>query len=113
MKEYGVELSWTKVFSLSKTNAIETIPRPTGFRRNREKVFEMSGREMDGGHLVLQNLETQEIKDLGIVGYKVRSWNKQIMGIRSMSSKREATFISLREAEMAEKGVHSVIGDGE
>ena len=30
----------------------------------------MSGREMDGGHLVLQNLETQEIKDLGIVGYK-------------------------------------------
>ena len=70
MKEYGVELSWTKVFSLSKTNAIETIPRPTGFRRNCEKVFEMSGREMDGGHLVLQNLETQEIKDLGIVGYK-------------------------------------------
>ena len=70
MREYGVELSWTKVFSLSKTIAIETIPRPTGFRRNREKVFEMSGREMDGGHLVLQNLETQEIKDLGIVGYK-------------------------------------------
>ena len=70
MKEYGVELSWTKVFSFSKINAIETIPRPTGFRRNREKVFEMSGREMDGGHLVLQNLETQEIKDLGIVGYK-------------------------------------------
>ncbi|KAL0009379.1 hypothetical protein SO802_010881 [Lithocarpus litseifolius] len=30
----------------------------------------MNGREMDGGHLVLQNLETQEIKDLGIVGYK-------------------------------------------
>ena len=70
MKEYGVELSWTKFFSLSKTDAIETIPRPTGFRRNREKLFEMSGREMDGGHLVLQNLETQEIKDLGIVGYK-------------------------------------------
>ena len=70
MKEYGVELSWTKVYSFSKTNAIETIPRPIGFRRNREKVFEMSGGEMDGGHLVLQNLETQEIKDLGIVGYK-------------------------------------------
>ena len=30
----------------------------------------MNGRETDGGHLVLQNLETQEIKDLGIVGYK-------------------------------------------
>ena len=30
----------------------------------------MNGRETDGGHLALQNLETQEIKDLGIVGYK-------------------------------------------
>ena len=30
----------------------------------------MNGRETDGGHLVLQNLETQEIKDLGIVGCK-------------------------------------------
>ena len=70
MKEYGVESSWTKVFSFNKTNATETIPRPIGFRRNREIVFEMNGREMDGGHFVLQNLETQEIKDLGIVGYK-------------------------------------------
>ena len=39
MKEYGVESSWTKVFSFSKTNATETIPRPIGFRRNREIVF--------------------------------------------------------------------------
>ena len=39
MKEYGVELSWTKVFSFGKTNATETIPRPIGFRRNREIVF--------------------------------------------------------------------------
>ena len=70
MREYGVELSWTKVFSFSKTNATETIPRPICLRRNCEIVFEMNGREMDGGHLVLQNLETQEIKDLGIVGYK-------------------------------------------
>ena len=54
----------------SKTNATETIPRPICLRRNCEIVFEMNGREMDGGHLVLQNLETQEIKDLGIVGYK-------------------------------------------
>nr|POE86667.1 hypothetical protein CFP56_52917 [Quercus suber] len=68
-EEYGVELSWKKVISFRKTNAIETIPRPIGFRRNHEIVFEMNGREMDGGHLVLQNLETQEIKDLGIVGY--------------------------------------------
>ena len=30
----------------------------------------MNGRETDGSHLVLQNLETQEIKDIGIVGYK-------------------------------------------
>ena len=45
MKEYGVELSWTKVFSFNKTT--ETIPRPIGFRRNREIVFEMNGREMD------------------------------------------------------------------
>ena len=70
MKEYGVGSSWTKVFSFSETNATETIPRSICFRRNHEIVFEMNGREMDGGHLVLQNLETQEIKDLGIVGYK-------------------------------------------
>ena len=38
-------------------------------------------------------------------GCRVRSWNKQIMDCysRSVSSKREATFISLREAEMAVK----------
>jgi len=30
----------------------------------------MNGRETDGSHLVLQNLETQKIKDLGIVEYK-------------------------------------------
>ena len=39
----------------------------------------MNGREMDGGHLVLQNLETQEIKDLGIVGCKVE-FNQPCVG---------------------------------
>ena len=41
----------------------------------------MNGREMDGGHLVLQNLETQEIKDLGIVGYKHTVANSYVEGL--------------------------------
>ena len=41
----------------------------------------MNGREMDGGHLVLQNLETQEIKDLGIVGYMHTVANSYVEGL--------------------------------
>ena len=41
----------------------------------------MNVRETDGGHLVLQNLETQEIKDLGIVGYKHTVANSYVEGL--------------------------------
>ena len=31
----------------------------------------MNGREMDGGHFVLQNLETQEKKDLSLLDISI------------------------------------------
>ena len=58
MKEYGVTSSWTMVFTVA--NGEEQRPvRPLGFRRNGEVIL-----RMHYGRLVLQDLETQEKKDL-------------------------------------------------
>nr|XP_023896923.1 putative F-box protein At3g16210 [Quercus suber]POE55373.1 putative f-box protein [Quercus suber] len=70
MKEYGVQPSWTKVLSLPISNQCfvfdsEDIPRVIGFRRNGEVVL-----KSHEGQLVSQDLESKEIKDLRIIGYK-------------------------------------------
>ncbi|XP_030924259.1 F-box protein At3g07870-like isoform X1 [Quercus lobata] len=70
MKEYGILSSWTKVLSLTISNQSyifdsEDIPRVIGFRRNGEVVL-----KLDGGKLVSQDPESEEIKDLRIIGNK-------------------------------------------
>ncbi|XP_065616517.1 F-box protein CPR1 [Quercus suber] len=69
MKEYGVVSSWTKVLSLPISSqgfyTSNSIPRALGFRRNGEVIL-----KLDGGHLISLDLETREIKDLRIIGYK-------------------------------------------
>nr|XP_023873345.1 F-box protein At3g07870-like [Quercus suber]POE84727.1 f-box protein [Quercus suber] len=69
MKHYGVASSWTKTLSLpmiyqggfASTNY---TPKAVGFTWNGRIVL-----EMDGGHLMSQDLKTQEIKDLKLIGY--------------------------------------------
>uniref|UniRef100_A0A7N2L5N3 F-box domain-containing protein n=1 Tax=Quercus lobata TaxID=97700 RepID=A0A7N2L5N3_QUELO len=67
MKEYCVGSSWTKVFSLPLDffGASDSIQRALVFRRNGEVIL-----KLDGGRLISQDLETREIKDLRIMGYK-------------------------------------------
>ena len=70
MKQYGVVSSWTKALSLTMTCqggflSRDYIRRAVGFTRSGKIVLEMGG-----GHLVSQDLETKESKDLGIIGYK-------------------------------------------
>ncbi|XP_030956399.1 F-box protein At3g07870-like [Quercus lobata] len=67
MKEYGVVSSWAQVFSspLDFFGASDSIQRALGFRRNGEVIL-----KLDGGRLISLDLETREIKDLRIMGYK-------------------------------------------
>ena len=70
MKQYGVISSWTKTLSLTMTSqgsflSRDYIRRAVGCTRSGKIVLEMGG-----GHLVSQDLETKETKDLGIIGYK-------------------------------------------
>ncbi|KAM3691081.1 hypothetical protein ACJW31_09G168200 [Castanea mollissima] len=70
MKENGVVSSWTKVLSLPFSSqgflgVGDSIPRALGFRRNGEVIL-----KLDGGHLISQDLETQEMKDLRIIGFE-------------------------------------------
>ncbi|XP_065616537.1 F-box protein CPR1, partial [Quercus suber] len=68
MKEYGVVSSWTKLFSLPLDffAASDSTERALGFRRNGEVLF----LKLKGGRLISLDLETREIKDLGIMGYR-------------------------------------------
>ena len=61
MKDYGVVSSWMKALSLPLR---KNIMRAVGFCRNGHIVL-----ELDGGQLISWDLETQEIKDFGIIGY--------------------------------------------
>ncbi|XP_023909992.1 F-box/kelch-repeat protein At3g06240 [Quercus suber] len=70
MKQYGIVSSWTKALSLTMTSqdgflSRDYIRRAVGFTRSGKIVWEMGA-----GHLVSQDLETKETKDLGIIGYK-------------------------------------------
>ena len=70
MKQYGVVSSWTKALSLTMTSqggflSRDYIRRAVGFTRSGKIVLEMGE-----GHLMSQDLETKESKDLGIIGYK-------------------------------------------
>ena len=69
MKHYGVVSSWTKALSLPMTYqggfvSTNYIPKAVGFTRNGRIVL-----EMNGGHLMSQDLKTQETKDLKLIGY--------------------------------------------
>ena len=69
MKHYGVVSSWTKALSLPVTYqggfaSTNYIPKAVGFTRNGRIVL-----EMNGGHLMSQDLKSQEIKDLRLIGY--------------------------------------------
>ena len=69
MKHYGVVSSWTKALSLPMTYqggfaSTNYIPKAVGFTRNGRIVL-----EMNGGHLMSQDLKSQEIKDLRLIGY--------------------------------------------
>ena len=44
---------------------MKNIPKAVGFTRNGKIVL-----DMDGGHLLSLDFETQEIKHLNIIGYK-------------------------------------------
>ena len=61
MKEYSAVSSWTKVLTIADQSPGEIIPWAIGFRRNGQVVL-----ELDEGQLVLQDLESQEMKDLRI-----------------------------------------------
>ena len=68
MKEYDVVFSRTKALSLIMNYDSASrydIPKVVGFTRSGKIVL-----KMDGGHLVSEDLETQETKDLKIIGCK-------------------------------------------
>ena len=68
MKDYADASSWTKILTLPDEGLIEGIPStpsPIGFRKSGEVIL-----NMHGGYLVSRDLETQEIKDLRIRGYR-------------------------------------------
>ena len=68
MKEYDVVSSRTKALSLIMNYDSASrydIPKVVGFTRSGKIVL-----KMDGGHLVSEDLETQETKDLKIIGCK-------------------------------------------
>ena len=60
MKEYGDASSWTKIEILADSGL---PPKPKAFRKGGEIRL-----EMNYGKIVSRDLETQEIKDLRIVG---------------------------------------------
>ena len=60
MKEYGDASSWTKIEILADSGL---PPKPRAFRKGGEIIL-----EMNYGKIVSRDLETQEIKDLRIVG---------------------------------------------
>jgi len=77
LKNYADASSWTKIISLDAQAAPQDIPRPlSGFYRVKIpslKAFRKSGEailETYKKRLVSRNLETQEVKDLGITGSK-------------------------------------------
>ncbi|XP_050247294.1 F-box protein At3g07870-like isoform X5 [Quercus robur] len=77
LKNYADASSWTKIVSLDAQAPPQDIPRPFhGFYRKKipcAKAFRKSGEvilETYKKRLVSRNLETQEVKDLGITGSK-------------------------------------------
>ncbi|XP_065623771.1 F-box protein At3g07870 [Quercus suber] len=66
LKNYADASSWTKIISLDvQAPPQEDIPRPKAFRKSGEVILETYRNS-----LVTRNLETQEVKDLGITGSK-------------------------------------------
>ena len=67
MKDYA-DASWTKIISLATAVLIDGIEDsyciPMCFRKSGEVILEIFG-----GYLIPRDLETGEIKDLGIRGY--------------------------------------------
>uniref|UniRef100_A0A2N9HG47 F-box domain-containing protein n=1 Tax=Fagus sylvatica TaxID=28930 RepID=A0A2N9HG47_FAGSY len=64
MKEYADAASWTKIFTAAFPGFAYDVPRPIAFRRSGEVILEKLKEQ-----LVSCDLESQEIKDLGIAGY--------------------------------------------
>ena len=70
LKNYVDASSWTKIISLDAQAAPHDISRPPSgfyraFRKSGEAILETYKKQ-----LVSRNLETQEVKDLGITGSK-------------------------------------------